>query len=95
MSCAEQLRRAERAQASLGAAQLRDETGRAEVVAELELIFPTASRARIERERAAARAAQAAGGSGIDMLGQSNAMASFEDGTDTFDFSGLDEYGES
>lgn len=52
-------------------------------------------RARIERERAAARAAQAAGGSGIDMLGQSNAMASFEDGTDTFDFSGLDEYGES
>jgi hypothetical protein len=34
---------------SLGAAQLRDETGRAEVIAELELIFPTASRVRIER----------------------------------------------
>ena len=45
----EAARRAERAQASLGAAQLRDETGRAEVVAELELIFPTASRVRIER----------------------------------------------
>ena len=45
----EATRRAERARASLGAAQLRDETGRAEVVAELELIFPTASRVRIER----------------------------------------------
>jgi hypothetical protein len=45
----EATRRAERARASLGAAQLRDETGRAEVIAELELIFPTASRVRIER----------------------------------------------
>ena len=45
----EATRRAERTRASLGAAQLRDETGRAEVVAELELIFPTASRVRIER----------------------------------------------
>ena len=39
---------------SLGAAQLRDETGRAEVVAELELIFPTASRVHIERALEAA-----------------------------------------
>ena len=50
----EAARRAERAQASLGAAQLRDETGRAEVVAELELIFPTASRVHIERALEAA-----------------------------------------
>jgi len=50
-------------------------------------------KARIERERAAARAANEAGSGGIDMLGQSSAMASFEDGTDTFDFP-LDEYGD-
>jgi hypothetical protein len=51
-------------------------------------------KARIERERAAARAANQGGGGGIDMLGQSNMMASFEGRTDTFDFQ-LDEYGES
>lgn len=51
-------------------------------------------RARIQAERTAARAANEGGGGGIDMLGQSNAMASFEGGTDTFDFP-MDEYGES
>jgi len=50
-------------------------------------------KARIERERAAARAANE-DGDGIDMLGQSNMMASFADGSGTFDFSGLDEYGD-
>jgi len=51
-------------------------------------------KARIQRERAAARAANEGGGGGIDMLGQSNMMASFEGGADTFDFP-LDEYGET